>query len=248
MKLLHDHKQEVRKIAVILAAGRGARLAPLTNDIPKCLLPIGRTTIIEFQIRQLRTIGFTDITIVTGYHQEKVVRACGKKNIHYIHNKDYAVTNSLYSLYMAREAIKEGGYVFNSDVVFHLDILKDLVSSPYENAIVGDFRKNLGEEEMKIVARGHRLSKISKDIAPDRAHGENLGLVKLSPAGAKALIHAAEKEIQKSSLNLWVPQGIALILPRIPFYVIPTHSRPWIEIDYIHDLEKAKKEIYPLCR
>jgi len=240
-------KQIVPSAAVILAAGRGARLAPLTNDIPKCLLPIGRTTIIEFQIRQLRAIGFTDITIVTGYHQEKVVRACGK-NIRYIHNKDYASTNSLYSLYMAREAIIQGGYVFNSDVVFHLDILKALVSSPYENALVADFRENLGEEEMKVLVRGHRLWKISKDIAPEKAHGENLGLVKLSPAGAHALIHTAEKEIHKGNLNFWVPQGIARILYRIPFYVIPTHSRSWIEIDYIHDLEKAKKEIYPRCR
>jgi len=243
-----QHKQVVPKAAVILAAGRGARLAPLTDDIPKCLLPIGKTTIIEFQIRQLRTIGFTDITIVTGYHREKVVRACGTKNIRYIHNKDYATTNSLYSLYMAKEALVQGGYVFNSDVVFHPDILKDLVSSPYENALVVDFRKNLGEEEMKVLVRGHRLSKISKDIAPDKAHGENLGIVKLSPAGARALIHTAEKEIHKGNLNLWVPQGVARILSRIPFYVVPTHSRPWIEIDYIHDLERAKKEIYPRCR
>lgn len=233
--------------AIILAAGKGGRLAPLTNEIPKCLLQIGKTTIIQFQIKKLEQVGINNIVIVTGYHEEKVRRTCGA-DFTYIYNKNFATTNSLYSLHLAREYAGKGCLVLNSDVIFHFDLIKKLLDSDFPDAIIVDFRENLGEEEMKVIASGSHLHKISKDISPPQAQGENLGIVKLSSKGAGLLMKIAEREFKNGNKNLWVPQGIDRMLPRYPFYVVPTNNLPWIEIDYVHDLERARKDIYPLCK
>lgn len=242
-------KSNIKKIktAIILAAGRGARLAPLTNDIPKCLLKIGTTTIIQFQIKMLRKFEIDEIVIVTGYKEEKVREICGSKLL-YIFNDNYATTNSLYSFYLAREHTVNGCIVLNSDVIFHEHLFANFLNSPYNDAIIVDYREGLGEEEMKVIVSQNKLQKISKDIAPWEAQGENVGIVKLSSKGAEKLIKAAEIEIKKGNKNLWLPQGIDKIIASHPFYATSTNNLPWIEIDYFHDLERAKKEIYPLCR
>ncbi len=233
--------------AVILAAGRGARLSPLTDKIPKCLLPIGRSTLIQLQVKHLRRAGIRRIVIVTGYHEEKVRKACGTAPI-YILNRRYKSTNSLYSLWRARAHVRRGCLVLNSDVVFHPTLLRFLLESPHPDALLIDLRDTLGEEEMKAVVRDGWVRHLSKDIAPADAHGENLGLIKLSPEGGRRLMGVAHDAFSRGEYNLWVPQGIDRMLGSHPFRAIPTQGLPWTEIDYLHDLHHARKTIYPLCR
>ena len=93
--------------AVILAAGRGGRLRDVTGNRPKCLARIGERTLIDRQIRALRRCGIDTITVVAGFRAADVRRSCGA-GIDFVVNARYASTNSLYSLWLARDLLLDG--------------------------------------------------------------------------------------------------------------------------------------------
>jgi choline kinase len=230
--------------AILLAAGKGGRLHPLTKDRPKALLKVGDKTIIEHQIAFLRAAGISYVAIVTGHGEEIVKRTCGD-HIAYIRNALYDRTNSLYSLWLARDFGVNGCLIFNSDVLFHPHMLRALLDSPHEDCLVIDFRKELGEEEMKVVTHRGKITQISKNIPPGAAEGENVGMIKLGAKGARLVFAVAEECAKQGQWNFWVPFAIESLLKRHPFYAVPTDGLPWIEIDYVHDLERARTEVLP---
>ena len=118
---------------IILAAGKGSRLNGTAGDMPKCLVEAGGITLIERQIRALREAGIDEIAVVVGCQADRVRRACGH-GITYVENTQYAATNSLYSLWMARALLFEGFVVLNCDVLFHPVLLDDLLTSRHEDA------------------------------------------------------------------------------------------------------------------
>lgn len=232
--------------AIILSAGKGGRLHPLTTDRPKGLIKLNDKTIIEYQLEFLHAAGIKNIAIVLGHCAEFVKQILGSSYT-YFYNEKYKHTNSLYSFWVARDFLaNDGTLVLNSDVVFHPQLLSNLLNAKAENALLIDFSSHLGEEEMKVMTENGIIKRISKNIAPEEAEGENVGIVKLSPEGARALVSVAEHCIKHEDWNLWVPDGIDLILEQITFYAVPTNNLPWIEIDYFHDLVRAFQKILPL--
>src|SRR4051812_44694895 len=138
---------------VILAAGKGARLNGTIGDKPKCLLRLGGTTLIERQISALRTAGIDDIVVVIGCQAEWVRRTCGPR-LTYIENTRFAQTNSLYSLWLARPLLGDGFVVMNCDVLFHQQLLTDLLAARHDDALVISYdTAPLGDEEMKVKVR-----------------------------------------------------------------------------------------------
>lgn len=231
--------------AIILSAGRGGRLSPLTIDRPKGLIKLGNKSIIEYQLDFLRQAGVSQIAVVVGHCAEFVKQTLGDQ-LSYFYNPNYKHTNSLYSFWVAREFIaNEGTLVLNSDVLFHPQLLKNLLNAPFENALLIDFSAHLGEEEMKVITKDGIIKRISKNIPPDEAEGENVGIVKLSPTGAKALLNFANECVQNEEWNFWVPDAIDFLSEQIAFYALPTNNLPWIEIDYFHDLNRARHHILP---
>jgi len=231
--------------AVLLAAGRGGRLLPLTADRPKGLLKVGKQTIIEYQIEFLQSVGIAEIGVVTGHGSAKVRRTCGHRAT-YIHNRRYKQTNSLYSLWLAKEFV--GGdscLILNSDVLFHPELARRLLEARWENCILVDFRVGLGEEEMKVVVKDDRVVDISKNLPPSSAQGENLGIVKCGREGARRVFEIAEQRAQQKEWNLWVPHAIQSLIGQEDFYAVATKGLPWVEIDYRHDLNLAEREILP---
>src|SRR5690348_14782141 len=111
--------------AIILAAGKGLRLNGSSGGRPKCLIEIGGASLIERQIWSMRNIGISDVTVVVGFQADSVRDVCGG-SVRYVFNDIFDRTNSLYSLWLAREAMAGGVVVLNSDVLFHPQLLRDL--------------------------------------------------------------------------------------------------------------------------
>ena len=120
---------------IILAAGKGSRLNGTIGDKPKCLLRVGGKTLIERQVEALHEVGIDDIVVVVGCQPDYVRRVCGKR-ITYIENTRFAQTNSLYSLWMARPLLYDGFVVMNCDVLFHPQMLSDLLTSRHQDALI----------------------------------------------------------------------------------------------------------------
>jgi choline kinase len=231
--------------ALILAAGRGLRMGGGANQLPKCLLTVGSETILAFQLRTLRAVGIEQVAVVTGYRSEAVCEGAADYDVAFFHNADYDSTNSLYSFYCARDFAEEGTLVINSDVVFHPTLLRRLMDEPNANALLYDPRPQMGDEEMKVVvdASGN-VERISKRIDPGSAAGENLGLVKFGPGTASAAFEALQAEGLR---GLWLPECINALRGVRPFRAVEAGDLPWTEIDFVEDLELARRTVYPRC-
>lgn len=231
--------------AVILAAGFARRLKPLTDDRPKCMLPVGGRPILAHQVEALRGQGVREIAVVTGFGAQTIHDLLGG-GVTYIHNADYATTNSIYSLWLASGWLAPGGLILNSDVLFHPRVLGELLGAPPPNCLLYDPASGHGDPEaMKVALDGDgAVERLSKALPADRTCGENLGLIRLDAAGARAAAEALDALIAGDVRRAWVPEVINEMRPRQRVWAIPTRG-PWIEIDTREDLARAESEVWP---
>jgi choline kinase len=232
--------------AIVLAAGRGGRLSGVTGDHPKCLARVGSCTLLERQLAALRSCGLEDITVVVGYHAADVLRVCGP-GVGFIHNTSFASTNSLYSLWLARDLLADGFVVLNCDVLFHQQLLIDLLSARYEDALLvaGRGDEVYRDEEMKVCIRGGRVVDIAKTINPAAADGENIGVAKFGRSGAAALVEELSRLVDAAAVHEWLPAAFNAFCRRRPLWAIESRGFPWIEIDFPEDYWRACSEVLP---
>jgi choline kinase len=234
--------------AIILAAGKGSRLNGTAGDVPKCLARVGELTLIERQIRALRCAGIADIVVVVGFGAALVRQACGP-DLEYVENPIHYRTNSLYSLRLAQPWMADGFVVLNSDVLFHPQLLRDLLTAHYEDALLIAYQNGnsppLGDEEMKVKVRGGKVIDISKTMAPLDADGENVGIVKFGATGARLLCRKMEALLAKGALHAWAPRAFREFAAERALHAIGTRGFPWIEIDFPADYQRAINEILP---
>jgi choline kinase len=232
--------------AVILAAGRGRRLSDVIGDRPKCLARIGDRTLVERQIRSLRACGIDAITVVAGFQAEKVRRTCGP-GVELIINSRYDSTNSLYSLWLARDLLLDGFVVLNCDVLFHDQLLRDLLTARDEDALLMAARRGevYSDEEMKVRARFGCVAEIAKTLDAAETDGENVGIAKFGDAGAGVLIDAMQQILAAGGRREWLPRAFASFAATRPLRIVETRGYPWIEIDFPEDYWRACTEVLP---
>jgi choline kinase len=233
--------------AVILAAGRGDRLRDVIGDRNKCLAPIGGSTLLGRQIRSLRGWGIDAITVVAGFRAEGIRRVCDD-SIDIVVNTDYDTTNSLYSLWLTRERLRGGFVVLNGDVLFHDQLLGDLLTSRDEDALLMAARRgeDYSDEEMKIRVRAGCVADIAKTLAPGETDGENVGIAKFGVDGAAVLVEALDEAVAGGEgTRQFLPRAFATFARRRPLRVVETRGFPWIEIDFPEDYRRACADVLP---
>lgn len=229
--------------ALILAAGFGSRLAPITDNLPKSLVPVNGKPILFKQIDNLYDNSIYDITVVSGYKSEVMERALKEHypNVKVIVSVDYATTNNMYSAYLG---IKHIGFcdmiMMNADVFFDSSVIKKLIEFEFDNAIVTDIGK-YNEESMKVVERLGRISEISKSISKNDALGSSIDVYKFSKKGIYDFYKKCEEYIEeKNEKKKWSEVALNDILSTTEFKACPLIGR-WFEIDNHEDLEAAEK-------
>ena len=236
--------------AVILAAGSARRLSPLTDNMHKCLLPIGEKSILEHQLDVLDYYGVPEAVIVIGFLKEQIVAKFGRqyKNIalSYIENPDYATTNTVYSLYLARDYFLDSDFLyFNADVVFHRSLLGRLLFSQFSTAM-GVEVKRCGAEEVKVIVNDdHRILRIGKKLPPQECLGEFVGIAKFGTSITRDFITGLKAVIDEGEQMAFFEKGVDRILAKHQLYYEDVSDIPVIEIDFPEDLERARKQILP---
>ncbi len=229
--------------ALILAAGLGSRLAPITDTCPKSMVPVNGTPILFKQIENLKENGITDITVVSGYLGDVLRDAVLAKypEVKVIHSADYASTNNMYSAYLGREAVEgEAFLMMNADVFYDASVVKSLLAFEAENAIVTDIGNYL-EESMKVVEKDGRLVEIAKTITKEDALGASIDVYKFSPEAGKAFFDVCRDFIEvKKELTMWSEVALNEVLGKVEFKACPLDGR-WLEIDNHDDLAAAEK-------
>jgi choline kinase len=229
--------------AVILAGGEGSRLKDVSDGRPKCLLEVGGRSLIEHQIAALTDNGIHSILVVTGYKAE-MVRAVVNSKAEYVENTRYRETNSLYSLWLARAWVKGPFVLMNCDLLFHPDILNRLLRG-HGNILTYDSTSTRGLEQTKVAVAGGRVIDLGKDLPAEAARGESLGLLRFDEEGARALFKRAAYLVEHGEEKSWVIEGVRSACSEIAIRALNIAGRPWAEIDFPGDLERARKEVWP---
>lgn len=231
------------KQALILAAGRGTRLG---EGVPKCLVELGDRPLIQHQLAVLRGAGIDDVCVVVGYGAERVRAALGDR-CQYVENPRFAETNSLYSLWLAREWVRGPFLQLNCDLIAHPRVYRRLLAAR-GNALAYDSDSGDGEEHMKVAVRHGLLQDIGKELDPARSCGENLGLLKYDEDAARLLFEEAGALIAAGGENSWSPAALARVARRVPVRCIDMAGLPWAEIDFVEDMLYAQCEVLPGLR
>lgn len=232
---------------IILAAGRGGRLQGVIGERPKCLARVGERTLLERQIEALRAAGVDPITVVAGYRCDDVRRAC-PPGVEIVLNTRYASTNSLYSLWLVRDLLVDGFVVLNCDVLFHPQLLTDLLTARYEDALLVATRADggpYGEEEMKVHIRRGLVCDIAKTLPDENSDAENMGIARFGPGGAASLVEHMNRIVASGEVREWLPRAFAALSATRPLHAVESRGYPWIEIDFPEDYWRACSDVLP---
>lgn len=234
--------------ALILAAGMGSRLLPITESIPKSLVSVNGKPILLKQIENLRMNGIKDITIVSGYKANILKQVVHDiyPEIHIVESTSFATTNNMYSAWIGLKQMFMNGNIepfimMNADVFFDSNVLQSLLIDPSSDAIVVDIGR-YNEESMKVMEKDGRLIMISKQISSEKALGSSIDVYKFSDVGGSAFYESCSRFIEeKKELGLWSEVALNSVLEAgcVPFYACPVNGR-WYEIDDLNDLAAAE--------
>lgn len=239
---------------VLLAAGIAARLRPLTDDTPKCLLKIGAKTILQRMLDNLLAQGFDDMIIVTGYLQGRiqdfVARHYPRLAVTYIFNDRYATTNNIYSLWLTKEHIgNDGLLLLDSDILFDPKILGLLKTSGFQNCLALKSDHRLGDEEIKVRLRPDRsIAEIGKTVPVNQAAGESIGIELFGAECARALFEILDRKIASDNqVNLFYEAAFQEAIDRgEKLYAVDIGALPCIEIDFAEDIDRASRDVVRL--
>jgi len=230
--------------AVILAAGGGRRLGNAARGLPKCLLSVGGRPLVEHQLAALAEIGVEEVCVVAGYRAEDV-GACVAGRCTVILNPCWSETNSLYSLWLARDWVRgEELFVLNSDVLAHPDVYHRVAATP-GSALAYDSTSGHEDEHMKVWVEGEGLRAISKCLAPPRISGENVGLLRFEHRVARLVLSEADALVAAGQKRAWAVEALDRLLPRLDVRCVDVAGLPWVEIDSEADLEHARERVWP---
>jgi len=233
----------VKLQAIILAAGTGSRIAAVSGGKPKPLLEVGGKTLIEHQLDILADAGISPVTIVVGHESAKVRESVGNR-ADYVENPDPSGTNSLYSLWLARDRIKGPVLICNCDLLYHPEIIDRLLDVK-GTALAYDSSFGWGREKMKVGFVDGRLRAMSKDLPYGIATGENLGLLCFGENEAKVLVAKVEEWVAAGKKTAWLAEAVQAAAQDVPVHGVDIAGLPWIEIDYPQDLDNARKRVWP---
>ena len=229
--------------AVILAAGTGSRLAAVSNGLPKCLLPIGGRALIEHQLEALADAGIGQVLLVVGHQADEVRKTVGNR-VEYIENTHHRETNSIYSLWLAREWVKGPFLLMNCDLLFHPEILHRLLAKG-GNVLAFDSSSAGGQEQTKVAIRDGRVLDLGKDLSPELARGESLGLMCFDDAGYEALFPRVNAIIKNGGEKSWIMEAVRSMCRVLPIRSVNVAGLPWAEVDFPYDLDRAQREVWP---
>lgn len=230
-------------IGVILAAGIGSRLRPMTNHKPKCLVETAGKTLLQYQLDAYKAAGIKDLCIVVGYEKESIYKYCRHIkdfNIEIIENNDYELTNNMYSFYLAREYVKGKPFILNNaDLCIEESIVKKLVDDVREDLIAVD-TSTYNNESMKVsTGLNNVINGISKDILRLEALGCSIDYYKFGADACETFIAEVEEIVERQgNLKDWTEVALNRLFQqeKLAFEAFDVAGSNWVEVDDYEDL------------
>jgi len=229
---------------IILNAGIGKRLQPITKKIPKCLIKISNNdTILDLQLKSLIKYNLTEIIILTGPFEKKIKdyirKNYPKLKVQYVHNPRYERTNYIYSLYLTKEMIDDKVILFHGDLIFSDLLLKNLIKSKYSDCVLVNKEISPPKKDFKALLINDRVEKIDINIFGSRT-AFLAPFYKLSREFFLNWLNQIEIFIKNNQVNLYAEDALNEILNKVSLKPIYFNTLFCMEIDDFEDLNRAR--------
>lgn len=235
------------KTAVILAAGMGTRLGGFTKEQPKGFLEIDGQSLIDRSITNLINHGITNIIVGTGYfHEHFDLLRQRFPGLTTCRNEDYAVTGSMYTLYVLRDMVKEPFLLLESDLLYEPAAIDYLLSDPADNIILASGPTNSGDEVFIQQSPSGLLQNMSKDrTILKHIEGELVGISKLSMEALAKMISFAESHFKEGRKKMHYEDAMVGVAGQQDIVIKVIDDLAWCEIDDENHLQRALSVVYP---
>jgi choline kinase len=235
--------------AIVLSAGQGRRLLPLTERTPKCMLEVADQSVLELQLRALASCGIEHVTVVVGFGARHVERFIADDpvpgiEVEALFNPFYIVSDNLATCWIARESMQGDFLLINGDTIFEGRVLQRLLDTPRSPVTIAiDHKREYDEDDMKVTLDGDgKLLAIGKQLKPERVNGESIGLLRFQGAGALRFTNELERAMRDpEALRAWYLSVVDVMAQEGLVDTASIRSFYWREIDSSEDLEDARR-------
>lgn len=231
--------------AILLSAGKGSRLLPLTAERPKCLLEVSGRSLLEWQLDSLWEAGVGETYVVTGFRSDLVdavvaARAPTRGKVSTIFNPFYHVADNLGSAWMARSAMDRPFLLLNGDTLVPPALVSRLLGAPEAPICVAVDRKaDYDSDDMKVLCEGDRVLRIDKRL--EEWNAESIGFLRFMDEGARAFVETAERILRTSEgTGRFFLAAVDLLAGKGMVNAVSVEGLEWAEVDCPADLEIAR--------
>ncbi len=230
--------------AMILAAGPGTRFQPITNEIPKTLVPVGNTTILGHIMKNLKENGIKDVVITTGAFAQKVKDYVNVNfsdmNIKFVDCEDYAKTNYIYSMWLAKDFIDDDFILIHGDTVFNEELFKRLINSEHKNSVLLNNGMPAPEKDFKAKVENNLVKEIGVNVFGNNCYFFP-PIYKISKQSFKIWMKEIGKFVEKGDVKVYAENALNKLYDEILITPIFYQDEFCMEIDNLEDLEIAKR-------
>lgn len=240
--------------AVVLAAGMGTRLKPITDSAPKCLTEVNGVPILLNTLKNLYAAGIRACTIVVGHFAHSIMDTVGSTfdglTIEYIKNERYKQTNDMYSLWLARDVLEKGSAIIEGDIFFRADLLPNAITYIGKKSfyIAGRYDGRSDEilietDEQKRILSLDILKNRSAQPGPDRYMSS--GILVIRENYGRRLSGWLTRSVEDGDVRILFDDVISSHIDEHPLFVYEISHSDWVEIDTPEDLRRAEQIFNP---
>jgi choline kinase len=235
--------------ALILSAGQGSRLLPLTVSRPKCLIELSGLSLLEWQLQALALAGVTEVVVVTGFSMDQVEaevagRAPAGLRVRTLYNPFYKLADNLATCWLVRAEMQGPCLILNGDTLIEPEIARRLLAAPDAPITVTIDRKpSYDSDDMKVHTEGSQLHAIGKTLTADVTNGESIGFLRFSAEGAARFVAEIERVMRlPEGVKLWYLSAInGLTQSGCEVRVASIEGLEWGEVDFHPDVDRARE-------
>ncbi len=233
--------------AILLSAGQGSRLLPLTAEQPKCLIDFSGRTLIEWQIEMLARQGIKHIHVVTGFMDAMVEAVLAgiddpRVKVTTLFNPFYKVADNLGSCWIARTAMEGDFLILNGDTLVSEAIVERVQQgSAWPITVTVDVKPDYDSDDMKVARNGDRLMRIGKTLTADESNAESIGLLAFRGEGAGLFREAVRAAMRTpEGVQHWYLKVVDQLAATGKVGTVSIEGLDWAEVDFLNDIQIAR--------
>ena len=235
--------------AIILSAGQGRRLLPLTADKPKSALLVCDRSLLEWQLHEIAQCAIDEVVVVTGFAADvidNIVAAQSAVPTRTLYNPFFAQCDNLGTCWVARSEMQDDFIIVNGDTLFEAAILRRLLDTDKGAAVtlVTDSKASYDDDDMKVIVAAGRLRRVGKQLERALVNGESIGMMAFRGEGPTRFAQQLDHMMRHGTgLKQWYLAAVDKLADHGLVATCPIDGLSWCEVDDSADLARAAEVI-----